>query len=108
MTSDFILERAGEIAPSASLESNVWNSPKIVESSPERFTFWPQNKINYGDLEKNKIVYAEERISIDDGENVEEINETESSDEIQAATTISHPPLLHPSALMYPSPIMHT
>ena len=42
-----------------------------MESLPERYTFWPENKINFGELEKSKKVYAEERISVDE-ETVEE------------------------------------
>ena len=43
-------------------------------------------------MEKTKIVYAEERISIDDGENLNESKEME-SEEIHAGTTsIPHPP----------------
>lgn len=41
-------------------------------------------------MEKNKIVYAEERISIDEDENVDEITETE-SEEIEASRTIPDP-----------------
>ena len=48
-----------------------------MQNLPERYTFWPQNKINFGELEKNKKVFAEERISVDDeivGEETEKLD----------------------------------
>ena len=57
----------------------------IVESLPERYTFWPENKINVGELEKSKKVYAEERISVDE----ETVKEEGQGIEIPAISLIS-------------------